>query len=100
MLHRSHVDHHWVLHTINTGMLQWHFIPPVILEAQRLMKNNTDVSGVPGGEDPPSRARYRPHFYPGSTLDVVMGHALAARSIPFGQISVAALVYQAQKEVS
>ena len=32
---------------------------PMILETQRLTENSTDVSGVPGGEGLPSRARYR-----------------------------------------
>ena len=41
---------------------------PVILEAPRLTGSNTDVSEVPRGEGLPSRARYRPYFYPGSTL--------------------------------
>ena len=34
----------------------------VILEAQRLTRSDTDVSGVPGGEGLPFRARYRPYF--------------------------------------
>ena len=32
---------------------------PVILETQWLMESSTDVSGVPGQEGLPSRARYR-----------------------------------------
>ena len=62
---------------------------PVILKTQRLTKS-IDVSGVPGGEGLPSRARYRPYFYPGSTLQLVLGHALAACTIPSGQMSAAA----------
>ena len=50
---------------------------PVMLEAQRLMESNMDVSGVPGGEGLPFRARYRPYFYHGSTLWLVLGHAPA-----------------------
>ena len=57
---------------------------PVILEAERLTGSNADVSKVPGGEGLPSRARYRPYFYPGSTLQLVLGHALAACTIPSG----------------
>ena len=41
---------------------------PVILETKILTGSNTDVSVVSGGEGLPSRARYRPYFYPGSTL--------------------------------
>ena len=62
----------------------------VILEAQRLTGSNTEVSRVPGGEGLPSRARYRPYSYPGSTLQLVLGHAPAACTTPFGQISAAA----------
>ena len=63
---------------------------PVILEAQRLKGSNQDVSEVPGEKGLPSRARYRPYFYPGSTLQLVLGHAPAACTIPSGQMSAAA----------
>ena len=73
---------------------------PVILETQRLTECNTDVSGIPGGEGLPSRARYRLYFCPGSTLWLLLGHALATCTIPSGQISVVAQLYQALKGVS
>ena len=76
------------------------FFLPVILESQRLMGSSTDVSGVPGGEGLPSRARYRPYFYPGSTLWLVLGHAPAACTITSFQMSAAAELYQAPKGVS
>jgi len=63
---------------------------PVVLEAQRLMESNIDVSRVPGGEGPPSRARYRPHFYPGSTLELVLGHVLVTCTVLSGQMFAAA----------
>ena len=62
---------------------------PVILKTQRLTKS-IDVSGVPGGEGLSSRAIYRPYFYPGSTLQLVLGHAPAASTKLFGQMSAAA----------
>ena len=67
-----------------------YFGTSVILEIQILTESNTDVSGVPGGEDLPSRARYRPYSYPGSTLQLVLGHAPAASTKLFGQMSAAA----------
>ena len=72
----------------------------VILEAQRLTGSNTDVSEVPGGEGLPSRARYRLYFYPGSTLQLVLGHVPATCTIPSGQMFVAAWLYQAPMGVS
>ena len=63
---------------------------PVILEAPRLTGSNTDVSEVPRGEGLPSRARYRPHFYSGSTLQLVLGHVLDTCTIPSGQMFAAA----------
>ena len=72
----------------------------VVLEAQRLKGSNTDVSKVPEGEGLPSRARYRPYLYTGSTLQLVLGHALAACTIPSGQMFVAAQLYQARAGVS
>jgi len=63
---------------------------PVILETQRLTESSTDVSGVPGVEGLPSRARYRPYSYPGSTLQLALGHAPAACTTPFDQMSAAA----------
>ena len=62
----------------------------VILKARRLTGSNTDVSRVPGGEGLLSRARYRPYFYLGSTLPLVLGHVPAACTTPSGQMSVAA----------
>ena len=61
---------------------------PMILEAQRLAESNIYVSEVPEGEGLPSRTRYRPYFYPGSTLQLVLGHILAACTIS-GQMSAA-----------
>jgi len=61
----------------------------VILETHRLTESSTDASGVPEGEGLPSRARYRPYSYPGSTLQLALGHALAACTTPFGQMSAA-----------
>ena len=72
----------------------------MILESQRLMESNKDVSGVPGGEGLPSRARHRPYFYPGSTLWLVLGCAQGTCTIPFGQISEAAQLCQAPKGAS
>ena len=46
---------------------------PVILKAQRLTGRNTDVSEVPGGEGLPSRATYRPCFYPGQHFHLYRG---------------------------
>jgi len=63
---------------------------PVILETHRLTESSTDVSGVPRGEGLLSRARYRPYSYPGSTLQLALGHVLAICTTPFGQISAAA----------
>ena len=62
----------------------------VVLEAQRLTGSNTDVSKVLGRESLLSKARYRPYFYPGSILQLVLGHIPAACTTPFSQISVAA----------
>jgi len=62
----------------------------VILETQKLTETSTDVSGVPGGESLPSRARYRLYSYPGSTLQLALGPAPATRTTPFGPISAAA----------
>jgi len=55
---------------------------PVILETQRLTESSTDVSGVPGEEGLPSRARYRTYSYPGSTLQLALGHDPAAFTTP------------------
>ena len=63
---------------------------PSILEAQRLKGSNQDVSEVPGEKGLPSGARYRLYFYPGSTLQLVLGHAPAASTKLFGQMSAAA----------
>ena len=73
---------------------------PVILETQRLTECNTDVSGIPGGEGLPSRARYRLYFNYGSTLWLVLGCAQGTCTIPFGQISEAAQLCQAPKGAS
>ena len=89
MLHQSHVDHHWVLHMISLEHFDGTWFLPMILEAQRLTGSNTDVSGVPGGEGLPPRARYRPYFYPGLTLQLVLVHAPATCTIPSGQMSAA-----------
>ena len=62
----------------------------VILKTQRHTETSTDVSGLPGGEGLPSMARYRLYSYPGSTLQLVLGHALAACTTAFGQRSGAA----------
>ena len=61
----------------------------VILETHRLTESSTDSSGVPEGEGLPSRARYRLYSYPGSTLQLALGHDLAACTTPFGQMSAA-----------
>ena len=66
------------------------FFLPVILEAQRLTGSNTDTSGVPGGDGLPSNARYRPYFYPGTTLEFVRGDVPAACTIHSSQMSAAA----------
>ena len=63
---------------------------PVILKAQRLTGRNTDVSEVARGEGLPSRAKYRPCFYPGSTVPLVQGHVLAACTTFSGRMVAAA----------
>lgn len=59
----------------------------MVLEAQRLRENSTNVSKVLAGEGLPSKARYRLYSYIGSILLLVQDYAIVADTIPFGQIS-------------